>query len=233
MLLLSKFRDVFEGGIYRHRSSTIGDKLSRRFYEDLYNLGRSVKFNQRVDNQDCVVNTKNRVTGKSMRRGDGTFGEKVASSSATKKPKFDVAKGPTVNVQIGVEVKILATAMIKQIDRVINDLFKQAREFERVTSDAISVAVVGVNRSSKYTSHEGDRTYDKPESSGPAPSEEASKAISELQSNAIQYFDEFLMVPFEVTNRPPYPFSWVDKRSTTNKYSAVCQRTLSEYNSRF
>lgn len=167
-----------------------------------------------------------------MRRGDGTFGEKVASADATEETNFNVAKGPTVNVQIGVEVKILATAMIKQIDRVISDLFKQAREFERVTKDAISVAIVGVNHASKYTSHEGDRTYDKP-GSGPAPSKEATKAISELKSSATQHFDEFLIVPFEATNRPPYPFSWVDKKTTTNKYSAVCQRTLSEYDSRF
>lgn len=232
MQLLSEFRDVFKGGIYRHRSSTIGDKLSRQFYEDLYSLGRSAKFNRKVDNQGCVLNTKNRVTGKSMRRGDGTFGEKVASADATEETNFNVAKGPTVNVQIGVEVKILATAMIKQIDRVVNDLFKQAREFERVTNDAISVAIVGVNHASKYTSHEGDRTYDKP-GSGPAPSKEATKAISELKSSATQHFDEFLIVPFEATNRPPYPFSWVDKKTTMNKYSAVCQRTLSEYDSRF
>ena len=46
-------------------------------------------------------------------------------------PGFAVARGPVATVEIGVEVKILAKAMIKQIDRVIGDLVKQVTHFRR------------------------------------------------------------------------------------------------------
>lgn len=60
--------------------------------------------------------------------------------------------GPTANVQVGIEVKIIATAMIKQIDRVINDLRNQALQFKHRNPSAITLAIVGVNHAPSYSS---------------------------------------------------------------------------------
>ena len=128
--LLDGFRSVFAGQIYRHRSSTQGDRLARLFYEDLYLLSRSPVLKQRVDNLECAVTLTNRVTGVRARRGDGTFGESLPTDPPSKESGFNVAIGSTANVQIGIEVKILSTAMIKQIDRVMNDLRHQASQFK-------------------------------------------------------------------------------------------------------
>lgn len=46
-------------------------------------------------------------------------------------PGYIVARGPIATVEIGVEVKILAKAMIKQVNRVINDLRDQVSQFRR------------------------------------------------------------------------------------------------------
>ena len=129
------------------------------FYEDLYSLNRSATFKERVDDRHCVVNTRNTVIGKKSRRGDGLFGEALPGSSPERQPGRNVAVGPTANVQIGVEVKVFGKAMIKQVDRVINDLRHQASVFKRNESSAIAIAIVGVNHAEKYVSYEGDRAY--------------------------------------------------------------------------
>ena len=56
------------------------------------------------------------------RRGDATFGEIIPGETPVVEPAIRLTRGPIATVEIGVEVKILAKAMIKQIDRVINDL---------------------------------------------------------------------------------------------------------------
>src|SRR5258708_5929248 len=105
--LLEAFQKVFEGQVYRHRSSTQGDRLARLFYEDLYQLNRSVEYKRRVDSLECIVTLTNRVTGISGRRGDGTFGEALPTAQAVLEPGFHVGIGPTANIQIGIEVKII------------------------------------------------------------------------------------------------------------------------------
>ncbi len=57
--LLEKFRSVFEGVAYRHRASTTGDSVAIELYEDLYDLGKSPKLTNRIDNRERVVNVKN------------------------------------------------------------------------------------------------------------------------------------------------------------------------------
>jgi hypothetical protein len=57
-----------------------------------------------------------------------------------------VPRGEIANIEIGVETKILAKAMIKQIDRVLSDLENQARVFRSRGSNAIAAAVVGIIR---------------------------------------------------------------------------------------
>ena len=135
------------------------------------------------------------------------------------------------------EVKILATAMIKQIDRVIGDLRKQARQFESVTPGAISIGIVGVNHAETYRSYEGpDRFYDKPGRTGPAPASEAADAVARLRdgsTGAADAFDEFLVLDFSAANKEPFPFRWVRHAETTNAYAAALQRASRAYDQRF
>ena len=237
MKLLDAFEAIFSGHVYKHRSSTVGDALSVTVFEDLYDLGRSRSYVDGVESRDLVVNTENKVTGRRMRRGDGTFGERLVSVDPALVDGFDVARGKTADVRIGVEVKILATAMIKQIDRVIGDLRKQARQFESVTPNAMSIALVGVNRAETYRSYEGpDRSYDKPGRTGVAPATEADDAVSRLldgTNGAASAYDEFLILDFSAPNVEPFPFDWFRRQKTADAYAAVLQRVSTEYERRF
>jgi len=78
-----------------------------------------------VQHHERVVNMRNVMTGKPARRGDGTFGELVPAAVAVTEKGMLVARGPVATIEIGAETKILAKAMIKQIDRVISDLINQ------------------------------------------------------------------------------------------------------------
>ena len=237
MKLLDAFEAVFSGQVYKHRSSTVGDALSLTVFEDLYDLGRSASYVRGVDARDLVVNTENKVTGRRTRRGDGTFGERLVSVEPATADGFEVARAKTADVRIGVEVKILATAMIKQIDRVIGDLRKQARQFERVTPEAISVAIVGVNHAETYRSYEGpDRYYDKPGPTGVAPAAEADDAAARLLDGthgAASAYDEFVVVHFSAENKGSFPFEWPRYSETANAYAAALQRASRAYDQRF
>lgn len=229
--LLDGFRQIFQGQAYRHRSSTQGDRLARLVYEDLYSLDRSAILKNRIDNVECVVNVTNRVTGIKVRRGDGSFGESLPTVPGTKEPGFFVGIGPTANVQIGIEVKIVATAMIKQIDRVINDLKNQALQFKNRNPSAITIAIVGINHAPRYSSYEGERVFVAEGARSPAA--EALKAIQRLDAGARHDYDEFIVLPFNATNSAPFPFEWNDFVSTENLYAALLVRALRLYETRF
>ena len=64
-----------------------------------------------------------------------------------------MSRGPIATVEIGVEVKVLAKAMIKQIDRVKNDLRHQVTEFKLGGGSPICIAVVGINQAESMTSY--------------------------------------------------------------------------------
>lgn len=229
--LLDGFRQIFQGQAYRHRSSTQGDRLARLVYEDLYALDRSAIFKSRIDSLECVVNVTNRVTGFKVRRGDGSFGESLPTVPGTKEPGFVVGIGPTANVQIGIEVKVVATAMIKQIDRVINDLKNQAVQFRNRNPSAITIAIVGVNHAPQYSSYEGERIFVAQGARSPAA--EAPKAIDRLDAGARHHYDEFIALPFNATNSAPFPFEWNELVPTENLYAALLVRTLRLYETRF
>jgi hypothetical protein len=149
--LLTAFESLFAGKIYRHRDPTQGDRVALELYEDLYTRARSrstqAKYVIGVDNATRVANPKNKTYGKIARRGDGTLGEILHGSVAIRANGFVVQRGPTVITEIGAEVKILAKAMTKQIDRVCGDLEKQVVAFNRHSGarPPISVAIVGVS----------------------------------------------------------------------------------------
>jgi len=158
--LLDTFRGLFEGKPYMHRDSSLGDRVAVMLYEDLRALGRSKGLVARVKRAECAVNLRNAAVGKRSRRGDGTFGELVPGVAAITADGFTVVRGPVANIQVGAETKILAKAMVKQIDRVIGDLVRQVQEFRKTGGNPITVGFVGVNHAATYTSYEGgDRAY--------------------------------------------------------------------------
>lgn len=124
-------------------------------YEDLFALGKSEKLCERIRERDRVLNRGNKRVGIAARRGDGTFGELVPGENPILDPGFQVATGIIATVEIGIEVKIMAKAMIKQIDRVIGDLHKQISHFKHGGDTPICVGIVGVNHAPRTTSYEG------------------------------------------------------------------------------
>jgi hypothetical protein len=231
--VLKAFRSLFEGRPYFHRDSSLGDRVASYLYEDLYNLGKSAKLKERVDDRSRVLNAQNLTVGVLRRRGDGTFGERVPVARPITDEGFAVARGPVANIEIGVESKILAKAMIKQIDRVIGDLNRQTDEFKRRGGQPICVGIVGVNFAPQYTSYEGARTFPTDGRKYKHPLQEAEDAISRLKQRAAPSFDEFLILQFQASNTPPHSFSWVREGETLLEYSALLTRLSRAYDSRF
>lgn len=232
--LLDRFRSLFDGTAYKHRSSTLGDSVAQELYEDLVGLGRSIKIVERVRAQSRVLNTQNRTVGIKARRGDGTFGEVIPAAAVIVDAGFVVGRGPIAAMEIGAETKILAKAMIKQVDRVIGDLQRQAAVFREKGLRPICIGIVGVNHAARYTSFEGERAYTTDGGGGYRhPSQEAPEAERRLLSEAAPVFDEFLLLRFKATNAEPYPFDWVDTMRTEQEYGAALTRISIEYDRRF
>jgi len=227
--LLEAFRGSFEGCKYIHRNQGIGNFIASHLYEDLLAVNRSPKFVSRVQADSEVVNTANRIFGRKGRRGDGTFGQLIPGERAIIEPGFLVHRGPIATLEIGAESKILAKAMIKQIDRVMSDLEGQAATFRRQNPRAITVGLVGVNWSPIYTSYEGAREYP----ADPPPAREAPQAIARVQERVTGAFDELVILSFRATNVSPYPFDWVDESHLRKEYSAALLRISNEFEARF
>jgi hypothetical protein len=231
--LLDAFRDTFQGKRYIHRDSSLGDYVAMQLYEDLFTLGKSALYRARVERRERVLNAANRRRGIEARRGDGTFGEIIPAVTAVEDPGFKVAHGPVATVEIGIEVKILAKAMIKQIDRVIGDLVKQVTQFKKGAGSPICVGVVGINQAQVTTGYEGDRSFITDGKKHKHPYQEAAEAQARLLSQAKPAFDEFLVLPYRASNVEPYPFEWVDLKATELDYGAILTRISREYDRRF
>ena len=231
--LLRAFEGIFSGVKYRHRDSSNGDWIAVHLTEDLFELNRSAKFVARVSAGLSVQNLVNKRRGIVSRRGDGTLGEIIPRTPVKLDPNFKVKRGSIATIEIGVEVKILHKAMIKQIDRVIGDLRKQVQQFQANGSRPISVGVVGINHAPHTVGYEGERPYRTGPGVGPHPITEAAEAEKRLLLHAKPAFDEFFVLRYRATNEPPYPFDWVDKKSTELDYAAALTRISSEYERRF
>lgn len=204
------------------------------FYEDLVAVSRSSKLVEGVKAKERVLNVQNKRRGIKARRGDGTFGELIPGEEAIIDPGYMVARGPIATVDIGTEVKILAKAMIKQIDRVINDLRNQVVQFRKGGGEAtICVAVVGINFAEQYTSYEGDRAYPTTGRDGYLHPIQEARIAEQRLADATPSFDEFLIVRFKATNIPPFPFCWLDLANTQRDYAAILTRVSSRYQQRF
>ncbi len=231
--LLNTFRSTFEGQKYRQRNSVLGDIIASQLYEDLVTLGKSALLSDRIVRRERVVNTANKAVGKKSRRGDGTFGELVPTAMAITEDGFHVARGEIANIEIGTETKILAKAMIKQIDRVVGDLVRQVEEFKRTGGNPICIGIVGINQSSSYTSYEGEREYPTDGRREKHPHQEAALAEKKVRAEAAPHFLELQILRFRATNVPPFPFEWVDLTQTEKEYSSLLLRLSREYDKRF
>jgi hypothetical protein len=231
--LLDTFSGLFHGQKYKHRDSSLGDLVASHLYEDLIRLAKSHKLVDRVSRHERVVNLANKAIGRLSRRGDGTFGELVPSAIAVTEKGWLVARGPVANIEIGTETKILAKAMIKQIDRVIGDLRRQIEEFRKTGGNPICIGIVGVNYSPVYTSYEGAVEWPTDGKKHKHPAQEAAEAERRILQNAAPEFDEFLLLRFRATNVAPYPFDWVEHARTRDEYSALLLRVSREYDKRF
>lgn len=231
--LLQQFERTFAAGPYRHRNSTLGDAIAVRLYEDLLEVGRSKAYVERVSSGLSVLNGQNKRHGLAARRGDGSFGEIVPNVAPQFESSFRVGRGPIATIEIGIEVKILAKAMIKQIDRVISDLTGQVAHFKANGGHPISVGIVGVNHAPYALSFEGEREWRTDGGKHKHPVQEAREAERRLMELAAPAFDEFLLLRFSATNDAAtgFPFSWVEGPKAQLDYGAILARIGSKYQS--
>lgn len=231
--LLGAFRELFEGTKYEHRKSNLGDHVASYLYEDLVDLGRSQKLVARVRECRGAVNTANVAVGKQARRGDGTFGEVVPGVATVAVPGFLVPRGRIASIEIGAETKILAKAMIKQIDRVSGDLVRQVEQFKKNNPRSICVGIVGINRAAQYLSFEGAREFPTDGKKYKHPIQEATEAELRLNRDVRGAFDEFIVLRYGATNQAPFPFVWANEPETKVEYAASLTRISTEYEVRF
>jgi len=124
--------------------------------------------------------------------------------------------------------------MIKQIDRVINDLRNQVVQFRHGGGHPICVAVIGINHAETTVGYEGDRPFPTTGKQGFLhPFQEAPEAERRLLAHAAREFDEFLVLKFKAIDTPPYPFEWVDYQETRLDYSVALSRISARYQHRF
>ncbi|HLJ57212.1 MAG TPA: hypothetical protein VKT77_19405 [Chthonomonadaceae bacterium] len=231
--LLTEFESLFRGRAYLHRNSTQGDLLSIQLYEDLVALGKSDKLQARIASKEWALNAGNRRQGVAARRGDGTFGEIVPGNLPQAPVGFRVARGIIATVEIGIEVKILAKAMIKQIDRVCSDFAKQVQHFRHGSDNPICVAVVVVNQAPHTVSYEGERSYRTDGKSHRHPAQEAAEAERRIRAAIATVYDELLILHYSATNEAPFDFEWANLETTTRDYGAALVRISREYERRF
>jgi hypothetical protein len=227
--LLEAFEATFRGQVYKHRLPYIGDSIAIHMFEDLYSLGHSVSLNQRIEALHVAVNTGNQIKGKKGRRGDGTLGRVVPGVVPERFPGFVVARGLVANLEVGCEVKIGATKLLAQVDRVVNDLTNQARVFRALSTAAIRIAFVGVNHADSYVGREGEREF----TAKSPPAREAPEFARRIESLVAPEYDELLVLRFRATNVEPFPFEWLDEKQLRQHYRSILVRVSAEYTRRF
>ncbi len=236
--MLDAFRAIFEGKIYRHRSNNQGDQLATEFYEDFYALGRSPKLVRDVDAQRRGIALSQIRSGISSRRGDGTFGELIPGQAIVREAGYSVARSAVATLDVGVEVKILNKAQIKQINDRVAGLQKQADYFlrgrdGRARGNSICVAIVATNSADYAIGYEGERSYRTDGRKHAHPAQEASFIVSKLRHEVAPSYDELILLTYKASNDAPFEFRWNDVATVERDYSASLVRLSSEYERRF
>ena len=210
-----------------------GDRIAYQLYEDLLDLGRSPKLVIGMAAGTRVVNTKNRVTGRQARRGDGTFGELLPHTDPLAVANYSVRRGPIANIEIAAETKILATAIGKQVQERVSSLTDQAAVFRNRNPDVICVAIVGINYAPSYLAYEGERTTLTDGKLHAHPVQQASTAELKVRADLQNVYEEVIVLPFAATNQPPHDFQWANATKVRNEYGAALVRISQEYQRRF
>jgi hypothetical protein len=227
--LLATFRAQFERNIYKHRNPRIGNLIGRELYEDLFLHELSRAYVEHVNSGLVAADSSGSVSGrKLLRRNDTMFGRIPAAAVVKRRPGFAVPEGPIADPRIGCEVKIIAKDPLSQIDRVISDLGSFAQRVKRVSPQAVSVAIVGVNFEKDYLSYEGDKTY-----SDRLKGHEPAEAIRRIERELSDAYDELVILPFEASNRSPYQFRWSSPKRSRDEYAAALTRIGERYQERF
>lgn len=229
--LLAQFERTFHVGPYLHRNSQLGNRIADYLFDDLYELDTHSRLRADVDAGRVALNPKGISPGLKARRGDGSFGPIVPGHAPRPFRGHSVPVAPTAEVDIGAEVKILAKAMIKQIDRVTSDLCGQAAHFKKKSPDALTVGIVGLNTAEEYVSYEGERDYPTGRY-GPHPAQEAPEAERRLLADAEPCYREFLVLAFRASNRPPFDFQWVGADRLNDGYASILLRLVRAYERR-
>jgi len=226
--LLEAFRTSFAGTVYRHRDPTIGNKIARELFEDLYYHKVSVRFSGEIDERIGAVNRGGTVHGRLIRRNDSFFGLVPAGVEVSPLAAgVSVPEGLVAEPRVGAEVKILAKAQLKQIDRVVSDLHNFVGRMKKINGRCINIAVVGINHEQEYIGYEGRRRF-----RGRLGAQEPTKVATKLEELRDEY-DELLVLSFRASNQSPYPFSWVSDVRVNLDYGAALRRVGVLYQERF
>jgi hypothetical protein len=225
--LLESFRTTFAGRVYKHRNSTVGNKIARELFEDLFIHSVSAKYAVHLNQGIVAVNRGGGVHGRVIRRNDSVFGRIPAAAKSSNLQGYAVPEGPIADARIGCEVKIVAKAQLKQIDRVVSDLDNFLSRVRQISQNCINVAIVGVNHEPDYVGYEGRRRFKGKLSKG-----ETATVILRLGQLSGRY-DELLILPFEATNQRPFPFMWLNAHGVDLDYGAALARIGQVYDQRF
>lgn len=227
--LLEMFRKTFAGTVYKHRDSTLGNKIGRELFEDILVHAVSLRYRQHVEQGVGVVNRHGKIqTPKAIRRNDSVFGRPPAGVGLRPQSEgFSIPEGPVAEPRIGCEVKIIAKSQQKQIDRVISDLDNFVGRMKSLSRKCINVAVIGVNHESDYAGREGRRTF-----KHKLRSQEPVTVTAKLREHLLAKYDELLILPFRATNQPPYPFFWLAPGEVDLNYGAALTRIGELYEQR-
>ena len=235
--LLATFESTFSGHPYLHRNQNLGNAIGARIYYDLREIAASSAYAANLSSGQFGLNRDTRIAGRDARRGDGAFGRFIPGQTISPHPTIasetrPLLRAPIAQVQIGVESKILAKAMTKQLSRVCTDLSTQVLEFRETGGNPICVALIGVNNAPSYVSFEGSRSWPTTGRGGFLhPLQEAATVTQRIRERVRDY-DEILFLQFCATNEDPYAFQWVNFQRTRLEYGALLTRVSLSYQQR-
>ena len=104
-------------------------------------------------------------------------------------------------------------------------------EFKAHHGKPITIGVVGINCAAATMSYEGaGRSYKTTGKGGYMhPFQEADEAERRMRNLAGPFFDEFLVLRYNATNEPPFPFGWDNAAKSNQEYGAILTRVSSRF----